>query len=171
MLRHIDSRDEDTARYGRNSLLLASTLILGAAIVPGGLGSSSELHQSSVPPSSAVSVSLEQDLESIRSVPVERSEPSSSPEAAVEAFTDAWAAGDRVAARRAAGRGTFRDLTRLANRYAIAEESTGHASAICSPGPELFCRVYLPHMLEVDARLAERHGEFVVLGFKLPRAG
>jgi hypothetical protein len=170
MLRHIDSGDEDTARYSRNTLLLASTLLVGAAIIPGTFGSLSGPQQTSLPPS-AVSVSLGQELESLRSVPIGRSEPSSSPDDTVEAFTDAWAAGDRVAARRAAGRGTFRDLTRLASRYAIAEESTGRASAVCSPGPDIFCRVYLPHMLEVDARLAERHGEFVVLGFKLPTAG
>ena len=84
---------------------------------------------------------------------------------------DAWLAGDRVAAHRLAGRGVYRDLTRLANRYAIAEEAAGRASAVCSGGRTLFCRVYVPHILEVDARLAERHSRFVVLGFKLPAAG
>jgi hypothetical protein len=110
-------------------------------------------------------------LEAARSIPTEKPQPSSSPETTVEAFTQAWLADDRVAARRVAGRGVYRDLTRLSNRFAIAQEPAGRASAICSESGTVFCRVFVPDMLEVDARLAMRHGEFVVLGFKLPAAG
>ena len=171
MLRHIDSREGDTARYSRNTLLLASSVLVGAAIIAGRFGSTSEPYQEPIPQASAVSVRLGHELEAVRSIPTKKAQPSSSPEATVEEFTDAWARGDRVAARRVAGRGVYRDLTRLANRYAIAPEPAGRASAICSDGRLVFCRVYVPHMLEADARLAVRHGEFVVLGFKLPTAG
>jgi hypothetical protein len=172
MLRDIDSR-EVTAPHSRNALLLASTLMLGAATVSGELGSMAEPQQESFPPTSGVPVGPGNGagLEAVRSTPIEKPQPAFRPERTVEAFTESWIAGERVAARRVAGRGVYRDLTRLANRYAIAQEPAGRATAICSEGRDIFCRVFVPNMLEVDARLAERHGEFVVLGFKLPTAG
>ena len=179
MLRHIDSWGADTPPYteprkyfrGLLAAVVLATLISGGfRSVPG----PEVLLLLAAPASTTVSEVLEPVSEGLEPVgtPWNSSAPARTlPESVVERFADAWAAGYRGAARRVGAPGSYRDLTRVANRFALAPLPTGPASAICSAGPSTFCRVYLPDMLEVDARLAERHGEFVVLGFKLPRAG
>jgi hypothetical protein len=172
MLRHIDSWGLDTAPYTGPGIRHRDVLIvlLFATLISSGFRSApgpESLLLWAPPASAPVSVGLEP----LRA-PWTKTRPARpQPEAAVEEFADAWAAGDRRVARRVGARGSYRDLTRLANRFALAPLPTGPASAICSGDQITFCRVYLPDMLEVDARLVERHGDFVVLGFKLPAAG
>lgn len=144
-------------------LLLATLISGGFRSVPG----PETLLLLPLPASAPVSVGLEPP----RVLPTRTKPALAPPVVAVKEFTDAWAAGDRRVARGLGAPGSYRDLTRLANRFALAPLPTGPASAICSEGHSTFCRVYLPGMLEVDARLIERHGDFVVLGFKLPAAG